>query len=297
MINSKYALVTAARNEEEWIETTIKSIVSQTILPLKWVIVSDGSSDRTEEIVNEYSLRYDFIELIRLNSTSRRNFASKVIAIKAGLKKLINVEYEFLGNLDADVKLDNNYFEQVIKKFLLDSDLGIAGGKIYESVYGKLIEEISSQDSVAGMIQFFRRECYEQIGGYLPLAMGGEDTIAEVMSRMHGWKVRKFLDLTAIHCRPTGINQGNAFAARFNLGIRESLYGTIPLFEVLKCIHRVVERPYVLGSILRLYGYIWGFLFDRRQQHIPEEVIQFYKKEQKQKIISLFKKIYPFDLK
>jgi glycosyltransferase involved in cell wall biosynthesis len=292
MMNSKYVLVTAARNEEKFIETTINSIVSQTIMPLKWVIVNDGSVDRTDEIVNEYSSKFDFIELIRLNSSNNRNFASKVIAIKAGLEKLINSRYKFLGNLDADVKPENNYFELLIKKFFLNSDLGIAGGKIYESVNGKLIEEISSEDSVGGMIQFFRRECYEQIGGYLPLVMGGEDTIAEVMSRMHGWKVQKFYDISAIHCRPSGAAQGNAFSSLFKLGIRESLYGTLPLFEALKCIKRVGERPYLFGSILRMYGYIWGSLFEEHQ-HIPEEVIHFYRKEQKQKIRLLFKKIYP----
>jgi glycosyltransferase involved in cell wall biosynthesis len=293
LIKPKYVLVTSARNEEQFIETSIKSVISQTILPLKWVIVSDGSTDRTVEIVNEYSLKFDFIKPVPLDSINSRNFASKVKAIKAGLAKIKNEQYDFIGNLDADTELQNDYYEKIMKKFMQIPELGVAGGKIYELVDGKLIEDFSSSDSVGGIVQFFRKECYKQIGGYLPLRMGGEDTIAEVMSRMYGWKVKKFSDLAVIHCRPTGSAQDNKLVASFKLGLREFLYGTLPLFEVLKCARRVVVRPYVLGSILRFYGYIWGSLFEKRQ-HLPKEVIQFIRDEQKQKIISLNKKLNPF---
>jgi glycosyltransferase involved in cell wall biosynthesis len=289
MTKKKYVLVTPAQNEEEFIETTIKSIVSQTILPLKWVIVSDGSTDRTDEIVNEYSVKFDFIEFLRIDSSEKRNFSSKVNAIQAGYAKLNDIEHHYFGNLDADMALESDYYERMLNKFELDSDLGIAGGKIFDLIDGQPVEDISSSDSVGGQIQLFRRQCFQDVGSFLPLKMGGEDTIAEVMARMHGWKVQSFSDIAVFHHRPTGTAQDKILVAKFRLGIREYLYGTHPLFEVIKCIFRVIERPHILGSILRACGYLWASLSMKRR-HIPEEVIQFLRHEQMHKLISFLKK-------
>ena len=112
-----YVIVTPARNEENYIEKTIKSVASQSLLPKKWIIVSDGSTDRTDIIVNEYSNKYDFIHLLRAEDDNKRNFGSKIMAFRAGVKQLTNLEYDFIGNLDADVSFYFNYYENLLQKF------------------------------------------------------------------------------------------------------------------------------------------------------------------------------------
>jgi glycosyltransferase involved in cell wall biosynthesis len=291
MSDRKYVLITPARNEEDYIEETIRSVISQTILPQKWVIVSDGSSDGTDEIVRKYLCKFDFVTLLALKSSENRNFGSKVRAIHDGLAKLEGVKYDYIGNLDGDISFQPDYYEKIISKFENNQRLGIAGGKIYDLDKATPREDISSLDSVGGQIQLFHRRCFEEIGGFLPLKMGGEDTIAEVMARMHGWKVQSFSDIAVFHLRPTGTAQDKILVAKFRIGIREYLYGTHPLFEIIKCIYRVIERPYILCSILRACGYFWASLFMKRR-HIPKEVMQFLRQEQMHKLISFSKKLF-----
>jgi glycosyltransferase involved in cell wall biosynthesis len=289
MPNKKYVLITPARDEEDFIETTIKSIISQSILPQKWIIVNDGSTDKTNEIIAKYSKQYDFIESVYLSDSLKRDFSSKVNAISAGLSKMLDIEYNFLGNLDADITLNSNYYEKIIHKFEQDNNLGIAGGKIFDVIDGKAIEDISRIDSVGGQVQFFRRKCFEDVGGYLPLEMGGEDSIAEVMARMRGWKVQTFPDVTVLHNRRTGTAQTSIYVARFRHGMQEYLYGTHPLFEIAKCVYRIKERPYVIGSLLRACGYFWAFLRMERK-YIPEEVVRYVQREQMVKLTGIFRR-------
>lgn len=289
MDNKKYVLITPARDEEEFIETTIKSVIFQTILPQKWIIVSDGSTDGTNDILKKYSEKYSFIEPVYLSSSSARNFSSKVNAISIGLSKLTNIKYNFIGNLDADISLDSNYYEKMMHKFEQDSSLGVAGGKIFDVIDGKAIENISRLDSVGGQIQLFRRKCFEDVGGYLPLELGGEDTLAEVMARMHGWKVETFLDIKVLHNREYGTAQSSIYGARFRHGMQEYLYGSHPLFEIAKCVYRLKERPRIVGSLLRACGYFWAFLRMERK-YIPEEVVRYLQREQMLKLVGIFRR-------
>src|SRR5262245_18683895 len=127
-----YALVTAAYNEEALIEDVIRSVVTQTILPRRWVIVSDGSTDRTDEIVLEYASRYPFIQLERITEEHARNFAAQVIAINRGFARCKDADYNFIGNLDADITLEPDYFERLFSLFDREADLGLSGGRLYE---------------------------------------------------------------------------------------------------------------------------------------------------------------------
>jgi glycosyltransferase involved in cell wall biosynthesis len=258
-------------------------------VPEKWVIISDGSTDNTNVIIEKYSKQYEFIEGVYLFDSFRRNFSSKVSAISVGLSKLIDVEFNFLGNLDADITLDPNYYEQIMYKFEQDNNLGIAGGKIFDVIDDKPIEDVASIDSVGGQIQLFRRKCFEDVGGFLPLEMGGEDTVAEVMARMRGWKVQTFPEVTVLHNRRTGTAQTGIYVARFRHGMKEYLYGSHPLFEIAKCVYRLKERPWGVGSLLRGCGYFWAFL-SRERDHIPDEVLQYLRQEQMHKLRSIFQR-------
>jgi len=282
-----YVLITAARDEEAYIEKTIYSVISQTILPKKWVIVSDNSIDHTEEIVNLYSERYGFIQLLSIKGDVNRNTASKVHAINKGLDMLNEIDYQFIGNIDADIEFESDYFERLLKKFGDNENLGIAGGWIHELQDGKYKERFgNSERNVPGSTQLFRRVCFEMIGGYIPLKTGGEDTTAEVMARMNRWETKCFPDLRVFHHRITGTDKCNTLYARYHQGKEDYFLGYHPMFEALKCLARIKEKPLVIGSIFRFFGYIEGLL-SRKPIVIPNEVVKYLRKEQMMRIISL----------
>jgi len=287
-MNNSYVIITPARNEEAYIEKTFQSVISQTILPKKWVIVSDGSTDRTDEIVKLYESNYDFIQLLHREPDTSRSFASKVYAIRAGIKQLNGIEYDFIGNLDADVSFEPDYYESVFVKFQENPKLGIAGGELFDNCGGKYIRQLKSTSwSVGGPVQMFRRKCYEDIGGYIPIKLGCEDAIAEIMARMHGWEVKSFPDIRVMHHRRTGTEKGNILSARFRGGVMDYSLGYSPLFEVARCFLRIIEKPYVIGSLFRICGYCWAFL-RRDKQILPDEIVKFFHKEQLDRLISTF---------
>lgn len=259
----QYVIITAAFNESNFIEETLESVIRQTVLPYKWIIVDDGSTDSTEEIIKKYSSQYDFIQYhFREKLEGQAYFASNVEAIMDGYQKILDLEYDFLAILDADITLPEIYYEKIINYFSSDENLGIASG-IYENlINGKLYEVLSDRRSTPKAIQVFRRNVFEEIGGFLPLPHGGEDTISCVMARMAGWKVWSFPDIKVVHRRPTGTGAfGNICVVRFNQGICEYNLAAHPLFFFIKINRRAfLESPYLLGGLARLCGYIWAFM-------------------------------------
>jgi len=179
-----YVLITPAKNEEQFIEKTIQSVVKQTILPKKWIIVSDGSTDKTDSIIEKYTSLYPFIELLRKSNSGTRNFGAKAKAILFAYEKLQGLKFDLIGNLDADVSFDPDYYEYIIREFVLNPKLGIAGGLRYDLIKDKFYPLECAPDSVGGPFQLFRRSCYEEIGGYKPLLFGGIDAVAETSARM-----------------------------------------------------------------------------------------------------------------
>lgn len=287
MYKQSYVLVTPARNEEDYIEKTILSIVSQTVLPAKWVIVSDGSIDRTDSIVTRYAQKYNFISLIRIPGHRRSNFASKVNAFHTGYNELRSTKYDLIGNLDADVSFDRYYYERILTKFNENVKLGMAGGIIFELINGQFYPQNISMNSVAGAVQLFRRQCYEDIGGYLPLEYGGIDAAAEVMARMKKWEVQTFPDIKVYHPRRVGVANRSILRARFIEGRRFYLLGYHPLFYMLRCLCRAKEKPYFFGSVARLYGYLLCCI-KRRKRPVSVDFINYLKMEQLKRIRALF---------
>ena len=282
-----YVLVTAARNEKDFIELTIKSVVAQTVRPLKWVIVSDRSVDGTDEIVCSYAKKYSFIHFVRNEKPSERNTAAKVEAIRVGIKAFCEIEYAYIGNLDADVSFGEIYFETLLQRFENDNELGVIGGTIFQvDKEGRPLETNASTESVAGAIQFFRRDCFDQIGGYQPIAGGMEDGIAEITARYHGWKTRSFKDLPVVHHRELGTVGRSAYRARFSNGLTTYIVGFSFIYHAIRSLSRVFERPYVLGTILLLFGYMWGLL-SRQRKVVPYEIVKFIRREQMAKLLAL----------
>src|ERR1700685_895268 len=168
-----YVLITPARNEETFIETTIQSVIKQTVLPVKWVIVNDGSTDATSSIVGPYLADHRWIELVDLPVRRERNFAAKVYAFNAGQERVQNLEYEVIGNLDGDVSLEKDQFEFLQNEFRKDPRLGVAGTIFKEEGYSSETDSFEGQNHVSGQCQLFRRRCFEEIGGYCPNKAGG----------------------------------------------------------------------------------------------------------------------------
>jgi glycosyltransferase involved in cell wall biosynthesis len=283
MADEGYILATAAHNEEAYIGATIESVIAQTVPPRRWVIVSDASTDGTEEIVRRYEKSSGIIDLVSLRRDPSRNFRSQVYAILAGFERLRETPCTWIGNLDADIILEPDYYERILERFRTDPRLGLAGGFIYEwkdNAYRS--RSFNREYSVPHAIQLFRKECYDAFGGYLPLKYGGPDWHAEVTARMKGWKTRCFPEIRVYHQRLTGSAE-SAARAQLRLGRLDYSLGSHPLFELLKCLNRMPESPFVVGSLLRMAGFFWLAL-RREERPVSREFIRFLRKEQMDRV-------------
>lgn len=213
-----YVIITPAWNEAEFIGLTLESMVIQTVPPVKWVIVSDGSTDGTDEIVQEYADRHAWIELVRMPERSERHFAGKVHAFNAGYARVRDLEFDIIGNLDADISFGRDLFEFLLARFAENPLLGVAGTEYRDNGSEGYNYNFVNIEDVTGHCQLFRRECYEGIGGYVPIKDGGIDSVAVITARMKGWKTRTFLGKTCIHHRRVGTAQGTTLASFFKAG-------------------------------------------------------------------------------
>jgi len=277
-----YVLITPARNEALFIEQTIKSVIGQTIRPAKWVIVSDGSTDGTDDIVKGYAAEYAWIELVRMPERTDRHFAGKVHAFNAGHAKVKDLPYKFIGNLDADISFETDYYAFLLDKFEQMPDLGVAGTPFVEAGF-QYDYNFVSIDHVSGACQFFRRRCFEDIGGYKPIREGGIDWVAVTTARMRGWKTRTFTERTCLHQRRIGTGRGSVFKAKFRVGQQDYYLGGHPLWEVFRVLYQMTLKPYILGGALIYAGYIWAFLM-RCERPIAQELVNFRRKEQMERL-------------
>ena len=287
-MKNNYVLITAAKNEADFIESTIKSVVHQTLQPKKWIIASDHSTDETDDIVNKYSNEYSFISLLKFDGAQNRNFASKVHAISAAFDLLKDLDFDFIGILDADINFDENYYKNITKKFDESAKLGIAGGGFYDVYDDKKIKISYSPYSVRGAVQLFRRKCFEEIGGIYPLRWGGEDSVACANARMHGWEVKTFEDLVVLHNRKTSSVGLNVFKILFDDGKRDYNRGIILSIHFLRSITVIFNYPMIIGSLIQMLGYL-SLLLKREKLIFSEELQNFIKAEQKIRLRKMLK--------
>ena len=278
-----FVLITPAHNEEAFIEETIHSMLRQHVRPVQWLIVNDGSTDRTRDIVAAYAAQHAFIRLIDRHRQGARHFGNKAHAFHLGLSHCDIADFRFIGNLDADISLKPDYFEKVLVEFELDSMLGIAGGMVQTRIGSRFISQEVALDSVAGAVQFFRRECFEQVGGYKPLPLGGIDSAAEITARMKGWRVQTFPALRAFENRRTGTATASPLLSRMKEGQRYHSLGYGFLFLCLRCIYRSMDRPRVMGSLAIFIGYLRGLL-GRSPILLPPDTVQYLRDEQQNKL-------------
>lgn len=283
-----YVLMTSAQNEENYIEQTIQSVCSQSTQPRAWVIVDDGSTDATTQIVRRYVEKHNFIRLLQKEPRRDRDFASKARALNQAYGELAGSPpegYRYIGVLDADVVLPPDYYRQVIARFEADPDLGIAGGMLFETWKGRQEAQFFSPGwSVSGPIQVFRRQCFESVGGFRPIPVGGEDCIVQVMARMNGWKVQAFPEIQAVHLRRTGTAGRGIWSACIRRGVQDYLLGYNPLFFFAKSIAHFAEKPYLVCGLAMLWGFL-GSMVRNPPKPVPDAVIRFQRREQISRIL------------
>jgi poly-beta-1,6-N-acetyl-D-glucosamine synthase len=283
-----YVLITPARNEAGFIEGAIRSVVAQTVRPAKWVIVSDGSTDGTDEIVERCLPGNPWIELVRMPERRDRHFGAKVASFNAGLSQVGDCAYEVIGNLDADITFEKGYLEFLIRKFAEDARLGVAGTPFVE---GKESYDyrFTSVEHVSGACQLFRRDCFEEIGGYKPIKGGGIDWVAVTTARMKGWKTRTFTEMVCHHHRPMGTASSGKLVAWYKLGRQDYYLGGHPLWEVFRSCLQMKNKPYVVGGMFLFLGFAWA-LITGTERKVDADLVSFHQREQLQRLRKVFRK-------
>ena len=282
----QYVLITPARNEERYIQKTLESMTSQSRPPLRWVVVSDGSTDGTDRLVSEYARTRGWIQLVRLPEKRDRDFAAKVSCFNAGLEQVKDLPFDVIGSLDADISFNSDYFEFLISRFEDNPRLGVGGTPFVE--HGQHYDyRFTNIEHVSGACQMFRRECFDAIGGYVPIRGGGIDWVAVTTARMKGWQTRTFTEKTCLHHRPMGTGSGSLLGGIFRHGQKDYYLGGHPLWQVARAAYQTTRPPFVVGGATLLAGYMWAAV-RRRRRPISEDLIRFHRREQMIRLKTMF---------
>lgn len=278
----KYVVVTPVRDEEKFIEATIRSIVAQTVKPAEWVIVDDGSTDRTASIIDRFAGEFSWIRAVhRTNRGFRKSGGGVVEAFYDGFNRVECQDWEFIVKLDGDVIPEPDYFEKCFDHFSRQGRLGVGGGTIYYDVNGRALLESCPRFHVRGATKIYRRACWDGICGLWKAP--GWDTIDEAKAQMLGWATETFPDIKLLHLRVTGTAE-SPWADGVKSGLARYIAGYHPLFMLASCSYRVFQRPYFIGSLALLVGFLKGYV-----KHIPQvndpALIQFVRDQQLRRLI------------
>lgn len=255
----------------------MSSVARQTVLPAEWIIVSDGSTDRTDDLVLLAAEKHSWIRLLSLAPRSDRSFAAVVHAIEAGYRARLAQDYAYIGLLDADVRFQEDYFERLLAAFESALRLGLAGGLVVDLGRPRDFLPRNRQD-VPGAVQFFRRSCFEDLGPLLAIPEGGWDAMTCARARMCGHETRLLTDLVVDHLKPRNSFKKGVFGRHWQLGVRDYVLGYSLLIEGLKCLDRMTEAPVVVGSVARALGFGWSWL-RRRPVSVPADLLRFSRAE------------------
>lgn len=291
--NRNYLLITPAKNEEKSIGECIKSVALQSVTPILWVIVDDGSTDKTSKIIQNAGKKYRWIQYIRLNESNRDLTIHVSEVYKTGFDFSINycrkygLKYNYIGFLDADMILsDNDFFKRLMIEFEKDKMLGIASGEIQSpNAKGKLQSEKRRKDTISGGEMICRRECLEEIDQF-PLSYAWE-SVLRVKALLKGWSVKRFNEIKVTQTRQTGSAEG--MIKGYLIKGRSKYYlNSNPLVVFAKAIKYILSKPHLKGFSY-LYGY-FSSLIEKRDQindveirnyffwHKPKEILQYYLK-------------------
>jgi glycosyltransferase involved in cell wall biosynthesis len=278
---TKYVIISPVRDEAEYIQQTLRSVIAQTVKPAEWMLVNDGSSDETGRIVEHYAGQYEWMRVIHRRNRGYRKSGSGVIeAFYEGYERLRCRDFDFIVKLDGDLSFAPDYFERCFRHFDANARLGIGGGVLYHQHNGIMELEKHPAFHVRGATKIYKRACWEAIGNLL--RMPGWDTLDEVKANMLGWETKSFLDLEVTHHRFTGAADGT-WRNAVKFGRANYISGYHPLFMLVKCINRLFQKPYIIGAAGLFYGFVSGYITPISQVE-DRAVIAYLRKQQLRKI-------------
>jgi biofilm PGA synthesis N-glycosyltransferase PgaC len=271
MKNNRYIIISPVRNEEAYLPNTVQAIIEQTIRPMAYILVDDGSTDRTSEIIKQASQDNPWIHYVGRPDRGERKVGPGVIeAFYDGYEEIKDKEFDYICKMDGDLTIGPGYFETLFNKFDKDPHLGSASGKLFLDLgKGNLIEERITDESVLGGLLCLRRKCFEDIGGFIREVMW--DGIAFHRSRMAGWRTWSFRDpeLMIYDHRLMGSSSKSIYHGRIRWGWGQYFMGTHPLYILVVGLYRMVERPFILGGILIVMGYLKGWIIGSKRYDHP----------------------------
>lgn len=275
-----YVLISPCRNEAEFMRRTLDSVVAQTITPTLWVIVDDGSTDDTPSILAEYSQKHAWIRVVPKSDRGHRAVGPGVVeAFYAGWNTVDHSAYTYLCKLDLDLDLPERYFETLINRMEADPRIGTCSGKPYVQRSGQLVSERRGDEMSVGMTKFYRRTCFEAIGGFVHEVMW--DAIDCHKARSLGWRAVSWdhPDLNFEHLRPMGSSQTSIYTGKRRHGFGQYYMGSAFPFFAATCLFRMLEPPYILGGLSMMQGYLEAWL-RREKRHEDAELRAFIRKYQ-----------------
>jgi glycosyltransferase involved in cell wall biosynthesis len=283
MSAAAYVIITPVRNEAEHIEKTIESLVSQTCQPKKWVIVDDGSTDTTPQLIDAAEKEHPWIETVHRPDRGFRKAGEGVIeAFYDGYRLLDGMSWDYLVKLDGDLSFEPSYFSSCFDHFNRDTKLGIGGGTICGLVNGALIEESQGDPPfhVRGATKIYRRACWDAVGGLIMAP--GWDGLDEIKANMLGWKTYSFPELKLRHYRFAG-NADGAWKNWVKNGLANYVSGYHPVFMLCKCLSRVKDKPYGVVPAGLCYGFLSGY-FKRIPRVQDRDLIKYFRDQQMRRL-------------
>jgi biofilm PGA synthesis N-glycosyltransferase PgaC len=284
MPDARYVIVSPMKNEEKYVAKTLEAMVAQTVKPLEWVIVNDGSTDRSEEIVAGYCARYPWIRQLNLAGLGARqpeHYGGHVVdLIYDGVRHIETKDYDFIVKLDCDVSFAPTFFEMILDTCRQHPRLGITSGVSFAVLNGVLAEEKAAPDHTLGATKVYRRTCFEEIGGLV--ASMGWDGIDEMKARMLGWEAWP-LRLMVMHHRPEGLALG-LMASGIERGKGSYFMGYHPLFMIFRCLLRMLKPGLATDGVGMLIGYFSCWF--RGDSRVPDEnLIRYLRRQQIRRLL------------
>jgi len=290
----KFIIISPARNEEAFIESTIRSVINQTIKPIEWIIVNDGSTDSTKSIIEKYTVQYPWIKLVNVEDRGFYYPGTGVVnVIKKGFEQIIYGDWNFVIKLDCDITIESHYLENVLTEFDKNPKLGIASGAIYLLDGNKEKKEKSQSDHPWGASKVYRKQCFEDIKGWK--AIPGWDLADLLAAQMKGWETRCFDEYKIYHFRGTGTRRPGFTKGRFLLGRFHYRYGYSLDYTFFKSIYWLGEKPFIIGGISIFLGYLYAALrmesklFDKEMSQFLRKKHRKYLKQKTKAIFSINK--------
>lgn len=265
---ARVVVVSPCRDEERTLERTIACMRTQTHPPLRWVVVDDGSSDRTPEILAKAAAEIPWLRVVRRSDRGRRVLGAGVIAAFDDGLASVDVDYDFVAKMDVDLEFPPRYLECLLGHFACDPRLAAASGKVYRHEGGRLVEEFMIDEMVAGQFKLYRREAFERIGGFVREVMW--DGIDFHRARMEGFRTASLSDpdLRIIHLRLMGSSDRSIWRGRLRWGRGQWFMGSAFPYVLASGLFRMRETPYVVGGLLIVAGYLAAALRgDERYEH------------------------------